>query len=119
MTQTVHELGGDLDRLAWGVVSDRDLVAVAAAGGLDERTAGATAATSPLAVGPAETLERAAQLLAEHGVGHLVVVDPRTVRPIGVLSTLDVARAAAGLDQDERASAYARRVGGTREKRVV
>jgi hypothetical protein len=30
--------------------------------------------------------------MAEQAVTHLVVVDPRSVRPVGVISTLDVAR---------------------------
>lgn len=88
----------DGDERLWGVVSDRDLVATAAAGELDARTAGEMAATPALMVAPRETLERAAQLLTEHAVGHLVVVEPRDGRPVGVLSTLDVARAAADLE---------------------
>jgi CBS domain-containing protein len=38
-----------------------------------------------------ETLERAAQLMNEHEITHLVVVDPSTKDPVGVLSTLDIA----------------------------
>jgi CBS domain-containing protein len=34
--------------------------------------------------------------MAESGVSHLAVVDPATRRPVGVLSTLDIARAMAG-----------------------
>jgi CBS domain-containing protein len=33
--------------------------------------------------------------MAEHETSHLVVVDPSTDRPVGVLSTLDVARVVA------------------------
>jgi CBS domain-containing protein len=36
-------------------------------------------------------LREAAQLMLRHGVGHLVVIHPETLRPIGVLSTLDIA----------------------------
>jgi CBS domain-containing protein len=43
-----------------------------------------------------ETLERAAQLMTEHGSAHLVVDDPETGRPVGVLSTLDIAAALTG-----------------------
>ena len=46
-------------------------------------------------IAPDETLERAAQLMAENAVAHLVVVDPDTGHPVGVLSTLDVAAALA------------------------
>ena len=77
----------------WGVVSDLDLVAAATVRRLDEQLAGATAATAALTISPGETLQRAAQLMTEHATAHLVVVDPSTLRPIGVLSTLDVARA--------------------------
>lgn len=79
----------DADSL-WGIVSDLDLVAAAGVRDLDEQTAGAAAATAALTVGPGETVQRAAQLMTEHGVTHLVVVDAMR-RPVGVLSTLDVA----------------------------
>ena len=79
----------------WGVVSDMDLVAAASVRDLDEQSAGATAATVVLTVLPGETLQRAAQLMTEHAAAHLVVVDPETGRPVGVLSTLDVAAALA------------------------
>jgi CBS domain-containing protein len=76
----------------WGVVSDLDLVAAAAVRGLDEQAAGASAVTPALTVSTRETLQRAAQLMTEYGTAHLVVVDPPTPRPVGVLSTLDIAR---------------------------
>jgi CBS domain-containing protein len=76
----------------WGVVSDLDLVAAASVRDLDEQTAEASAATAALTVSPEETLQRAAQLMTEHGTAHLVVVDAAR-RPVGVLSTLDVAAA--------------------------
>jgi CBS domain-containing protein len=76
----------------WGIVSDLDLAAAASVRDLDEQTAGATAATAVLTVSPEETVQRAAQLMTEHGASHLVVVDS-TRRPIGILSTLDVAAA--------------------------
>ena len=79
----------------WGVVSDLDLVAAGSVRGLDDQLAEATAATAALTISPHETLQRAAQLMTEHGTAHLVVVDPGTLRPVGVLSTLDVARALA------------------------
>lgn len=30
--------------------------------------------------------------MTEHATAHLVVVDKQTIRPVGVLSTLDIAR---------------------------
>ena len=81
----------------WGVVSDIDLVKIAASEDISTRTAGGSAATPPLMVPPDETLHRAAQLMAEHEVTHLVVVDPSTKKPLGVLSTLDVAALLGGV----------------------
>jgi CBS domain-containing protein len=51
--------------------------------------------TPLVSVASDQPLERAAQLMAEYGSAHLAVTDPRTERPIGVISTLDVARAIA------------------------
>jgi CBS domain-containing protein len=76
----------------WGVVSDLDLAAAAGVRDLHEQTAGASAATPVLMVSPLESLRRAAQLMTEHAVAHLVVVDSCSGHPVGVLSTLDVAR---------------------------
>jgi CBS domain-containing protein len=77
----------------WGVVSDLDLVAAATVRGLDEQTAGGSAAAPVVMVEPSETLERAAQLMTEHGTSHLLVVDHGGLHPIGVLSTIDIAAA--------------------------
>ena len=75
----------DTDIEPWGVVSDLDLVA---AGDLHGLTARAIAATVP----PGESLTRAVQLMVEHAVSHLIVADPAQHVPLGILSTLDVAR---------------------------
>jgi CBS domain-containing protein len=77
----------------WGVVSDLDLVQAAVSGDLADRTARGTAVTPVLMVRPEDTLLHAAQLMSEHEVTHLVVADHGSARPIGVLSTLDLARA--------------------------
>jgi CBS domain-containing protein len=73
----------------WGIVSDVDLARVAA--DADDLTAAEVCATEVISVVPDETLARAAQLMAEHETGHLIVVDPGTQEPIGVVSTLDLA----------------------------
>jgi CBS domain-containing protein len=78
----------------WGVVSDLDLVAAASVRDLEEQVAGAAAATPALMIAPGDTLQRAAQLMVEHALTHLVVVD--LGRPVGVISTLDVADWLAG-----------------------
>lgn len=82
----------DTDAL-WGIVSDLDLIAAAALGAADD-VAGAAAATPAVMVRTADSLQRAMQLMAEHQVTHLVVVD-HLGRPRGVISTLDIADALA------------------------
>jgi CBS domain-containing protein len=78
---------GDRD---WGIVSDMDLMR-AAREDIDVRTASWAAVSEFLSVAPGETLERAVQMMIEHDVTHLVVVDPAFDKPVGVLSTLDIA----------------------------
>jgi CBS domain-containing protein len=80
----------------WGVVSDLDLVQASSAGEPEDRTAGGTAVTPILTIAADDTLQRAAQRMSEHDVTHVVVVDRESTRPVGVLSTLDIARALAG-----------------------
>ena len=80
----------------WGVVSDLDLVAAAAVRPLDEQTAGASAAGEALTISPRDTLQHACQKMTAHGAAHLVVVEPSSRRPVGIVSTLDVARALSG-----------------------
>ena len=86
----------DEDSGVWGVVSDSDLVAAAAVDDVDERTAGGSARTPLVTIGPEQTLQLAAELMTRHGVTHLVVVSPASERPLGIVSSLDVARALAG-----------------------
>jgi CBS domain-containing protein len=83
----------------WGVVSDSDLLRAAEAGNLDEQPSGRVAATPVLTVSAKDELARAAQLMVEHEVAHVVVVEPKSARPVGVLSTLDIARALAGFPE--------------------
>ena len=84
-----------IERGGWGIVSDLDLMA-AMRPELAEATAGQLAATNVVIVEPNDTLEHAAQLMAEHQTAHVVVVDRATGEPVGILSTIDVARFAAG-----------------------
>jgi CBS domain-containing protein len=85
--------GGD----QWGVVTDADLVRAALEEDLDRLTAQQIAATPVLIVTTVDPLQRALQLMVEHEVTHLIVVERHSRRPIGILSTLDVARALAGV----------------------
>jgi CBS domain-containing protein len=86
----VHE-GGRSDADGWTVVSDRDLMAAAAEDRIDEPVAGSVAGTSVPSIGAGEPLTRAAQVMAEHDVSHLIVLGAANGRPEGVLSSLDVA----------------------------
>lgn len=74
---------------AWGVVSDRDVLA--AAGAPSEKLAGTCTTEEVVSVGPDEPLGRAVELMLEHGVSHVVVADPDGGPPLGILSSLDVA----------------------------
>ena len=47
-------------------------------------------------IGADAPLRRAAQLMREYGIAHLVVVDADARTPLGVISTLDIARVIAG-----------------------
>jgi CBS domain-containing protein len=76
------------------VISDLDVVAAIASG--DDSTARQLAPTEALSVSASASLRRAAQLMAEHGIAHLLVVDASGGYPVGVLSTLDIAAAYAG-----------------------
>jgi len=78
----------------WAVVSDLDLVAAAQLD-LDTLTAGATAVTPLVSVMTERSIAEAGSLMAQYGIAHLAVTDPDTDRLIGVISTLDIARAVA------------------------
>lgn len=82
---------------SWGVVTDADLVRAGLDDDLDSVTAKQVAATPVLTVASADPLSQAMQRMMEHEVAHVIVIERHSGRPIGVLSTLDVARALAGL----------------------
>lgn len=77
-----------------GVIADIDVAAAAAAGARDA-VAGTLARTEPISVSPDDSLEHAAELMAGHEVAHLVVVQPHSGHPVGILSALDLAGALA------------------------
>jgi CBS domain-containing protein len=87
------------DTFFWGVVSDRDVLAAAAAGEEDAHDAGSRATAKPVTVAPRDTLRHAAEIMAREGVSHLIVAEPGTERPLGVLSTLDIAGAVGGVSK--------------------
>jgi CBS domain-containing protein len=95
----VHAYGDDElgDGGHWSVVTDADLVRTADDEALDQISAQQIAATPALVVATTDPLRHAMQLMVEHEVSHLIVVERHSGRPLGVVSSLDVARALAGL----------------------
>ncbi|HEY7621463.1 MAG TPA: CBS domain-containing protein [Solirubrobacteraceae bacterium] len=88
VVEGVHEDPVRGEQLKWGVVSDMDLLRAARAG-IDELTAGEIAITEPVTVEPTLALDDAVRMMDEHDTAHLIVIDRG--RPVGILSTLDVA----------------------------
>jgi CBS domain-containing protein len=81
----------------WAVVSDLDLVAATGLD-LDSLTAGASAVTPLVTIAADSSIAEAGSLMAQYGTAHLAATDPDSRRPIGVISTLDIARAVAAED---------------------
>ena len=84
--------GDDEEGGPWGVLTDTDVLAALGRRELDG-SAGALAQTPMVTVSADEGVLRAAQLMRQHQVTHLVVT--AWGRPVGVVSTLDLARVAA------------------------
>ena len=81
------------EHLSWGLITDLDLVAASRRPELAALDAGRLARTEVVSVDADEPLERAADLMIEHRLSHLLVISGGL--PIGMLSTLDVAGAIA------------------------
>ncbi len=75
----------------WGIVSALDVAAAAASG--MEGSAGEAAATEIMTVSAADPLEHAARVMVEHRISHLIVIDPSSGHPAGILSSLDIVAA--------------------------
>ncbi len=84
----------DHARRPWGIVDSLDVAAAVAEG--EPCTAGEAASGEVITISSDDTLEHAAQLMVRHRLTHLVVVDPASGHPEGVLSSLDVAAAYGG-----------------------
>ncbi len=76
------------ERFVWGVISDMNLIHALVHVG-DDCSAWDLVATEPVAVEADAPLSAAVRLMEEHRIAHLIVTDAG--RPMGVLSTLDVA----------------------------
>ena len=90
----VTEDDGEGGLTPWGLVSDFDVLR-AAHKDAEDLTAGQVSRSPAVMVSPSDSLEHAAELMREHGTGHLVVISSSDARPVGVVSTLDVAGALA------------------------
>lgn len=80
---------------SWGIVSALDVARACADGTLDT-TAGEVATRDVLTIPSDASLRDAADLMARHGVSHLVAVQPETDQPVGVVSALGLTTVAAG-----------------------
>jgi CBS domain-containing protein len=74
----------------WGIISDLDVVRAGIEDG-SETTARALAGHPIVSVDATTPLPEAGRLMLSHKVSHLVVIDPERQRPVGVLSSLDIA----------------------------
>lgn len=80
---------GRIGRRPWGVVTDVDLIG--AARDADGRAAADIASLEVIVVTPDTPLADAAAIMHDYRISHLVVVDPDSGEPVGMLSGLDVA----------------------------
>jgi CBS domain-containing protein len=81
----------------WRIVSDLDLAAALSTGSIRVATAGEIASAPSLFVTPDETLTRTAQLMRDYETHHVVVLGRGSNRPVGIVSTLDIADVVADL----------------------
>jgi CBS domain-containing protein len=86
-------LGDDEEGGLWGVVSDGDVLDAISRGELDQHKAGAATRTPLVTISRSDSVVHAAQAMRRHAVTHLLVVAGG--RPVGVVSTLDLAAAVA------------------------
>ena len=82
--------GASGEALAWGVISDREVLAAGLAAD-DDQTARTLARHHVLTVEPTTSLRDAGEMMLTTGESHLLVMSPETQHPVGVVSTLDIA----------------------------
>lgn len=80
--------GGDE---AWSVVSDLDVARAAGRSARGEDVVAADACGPALTADPGERLTDVARRMADRNATHLLVLEPETGEPVGVISALDVA----------------------------
>jgi CBS domain-containing protein len=75
---------------AWGIISDLDLLRAGLRPDSPD-TAAEVAMRTVVSVETTAALRGAAELMLANGTSHVVAVNPDTRRPVGILSTLDIA----------------------------
>jgi CBS domain-containing protein len=83
------------EELVWGIITDLELIK-AGVSASRMLTARDVAVDPAITVQSTHPLREAAAVMLDHRVSHLVVISTERVLPVGILSTLDVARALAG-----------------------
>ena len=83
----------DPERGLWGIVTSLDLARVA--GDLASVTARELATTDLATIRSHEPLRQAAEVMAERGITHLIVLQPDSDDPVGVISARGLAGALA------------------------
>jgi len=78
----------------WGIVSALDVARASADRNL-EATAGEVATRDVITIPANASLHEAAEVMAGHGVSHLIAVQPETDQPVGVVSALGLTMVAA------------------------
>jgi CBS domain-containing protein len=79
---------------ALGIVSALDVARASAEEGL-EKTAGEAGTRDVVTIAADASLREAAEVMAGHGISHLVAVQPETGQPVGVISALGLTTVAA------------------------
>jgi CBS domain-containing protein len=85
---------------ARAVVTDRDVVFNHSRGELDRVTAGEAASVPTVTVRPDADLRQASQLMAHFGTSHVLVSGRGGGAPVGIVSSLDIARVVGGVGDD-------------------
>jgi CBS domain-containing protein len=78
------------ESLVWGIISDLDLIRAGVGTG-PEQSASSLALAPVVTVEASTPLREAAELMLTHHSPHLLVVEAGAGRPVGILSTLDIA----------------------------
>lgn len=82
-----------------GIVTERDIVRKVVAKGLDPSRVRISEimTKNPYYVTTDDSVVRAAEVMGEHGIGHLPVLDPESLKVVGMISKRDIVRIAPDL----------------------